>query len=282
MIRLGLTGFPLNHSLSPKLHLAILRELDIAGEYRLYPIQKDDIDALIELTYRVKTGVLDGLNVTIPHKQAIIPLLDELSPSAHGIGAVNVIYKKGHQLIGHNTDAPGFMSDLGRIIPRKFEDKKALILGSGGAARAVAYGLLNDGWSVSLAIRGEDEFQAEEMVRFFSQEEFGLSLSYMIIDSIEFSQVYEEKRLVVNATPVGMYPDIASSPWPINYPFPTNAIIYDVVYNPRETRMIRDARAFGLRACTGIGMFVEQAALSFACWTGLDVSRRTMWEVLEA
>src|SRR3972149_5723580 len=116
MIQLGLTGYPLGHSLSPKLHAAAFKSVGLDGEYQLYPVSPDDRSGLPQLLGRVRSGELLGLNVTIPHKQVVIPFLDELSPSARAIGAVNTVYLKDGKLIGHNTDAPGFTADLKRTL----------------------------------------------------------------------------------------------------------------------------------------------------------------------
>src|SRR5450759_1277704 len=116
MIQLGLTGYPLGHSLSPKLHAAAFKSVGLEGEYQLYPVAPDDPSGLPQLLGRVRSGELQGLNVTIPHQQTVIPLLDELTPSAKAIGAVNTVYLKDGKLTGHNTDAPGFIIDLKRTL----------------------------------------------------------------------------------------------------------------------------------------------------------------------
>lgn len=113
---LGLIGYPLGHSLSPKIHAAALRSCGLAGDYSLFPVHPDDAQGLRDLLARVRSGELQGLNVTIPHKQNVIPYLDELTSTAESIGAVNTIYLQENKLIGHNTDAPGFLADLKRAF----------------------------------------------------------------------------------------------------------------------------------------------------------------------
>ena len=164
MIHLGLIGYPLSHSLSPQLHAAAFQALKLDGEYRLYPVAPNDNQGLAKLAQRLRLGKLQGLNVTIPHKQAILPLLDKLTPSAQAIGAVNTLYLKGDRLIGHNTDAPGFLSDLHNSFGQPTVEKNALVLGAGGAARAVVYALLTDGWNVTLAVRRADVDQAAALI----------------------------------------------------------------------------------------------------------------------
>ncbi|MDO9302105.1 MAG: hypothetical protein Q7T89_12010, partial [Anaerolineales bacterium] len=153
--QLGLIGYPLGHSLSPKIHGAALKACGLEGNYSLFPIHPDDKQGLKDLLARVRSGEITGLNVTIPHKQNVIDFMDELTPTAQTIGAVNTIYFRENQLIGDNTDAAGFLSDLKKFIGNREWGigRPAFVLGAGGSARAVVYALLNDGWQVTLAAR---------------------------------------------------------------------------------------------------------------------------------
>jgi len=282
MIRLGLIGFPLSHSLSPRLHTAAFKALGLDGEYKLYPVPPDDRDSLVGLSRRVRSGELLGLNITIPHKQTIIPMMDELTPTAQAIGAVNTIYAKDGKLIGHNTDAPGFLSDLYRSYPQTFVEKNALVMGAGGAARAVVYALLADGWKVTLAVRRTDVEQAGALIESMCPVAGDESLRSVLMEADTLSPLVAGIRLIVNATPLGMSPKVDDCPWPEDLSFPRVATIYDLVYNPRETLLLRRARAAGLCAASGIGMLVEQAALSFACWTEREAPREVMFGAVEA
>jgi shikimate dehydrogenase len=279
---LGLTGFPLGHSLSPKLHAAALQSAGIKGEYRLYPVSPDDPNGLPELINRLRAGKLQGLNVTIPYKQAVIPLVDELTPSALAIGAVNTLFLKDGKLIGHNTDAPGFLVDLERVMIDLSIVKKALVMGAGGAARAIVHALLTTGWDVRLAVRREDVGQAGALMEAFRQPAGSRSLGSVLLEVGEMRLLLGEMQLIVNATPIGMFPETENSPWPAGLSYPEGATVYDLVYNPRQTLLVRFARAAGLRAVNGSGMLVEQAALSFCYWTGQEADRKAMFEALEA
>jgi shikimate dehydrogenase len=288
MIRTGLIGYPLSHSLSPEIHEAAFRAASLEGEYWLYPIPPDNETALPEMTKQMRDGRLQGLNVTIPYKQTIIAHVDGLTPSALAIGAVNTLMMKEGRLMGHNTDAPGFLTDLTRFLSgnhnqneRKYK-KNALILGAGGAARAVVYGLLTQGWKITLAVRYSDIGQVQNLISSFTQHLLSLPVHWILLEPDIVSRYTREISLIVNTTPVGMYPKMEVSPWPPSVPFPCGAAVYDVVYNPRQTRLVRDAQAAGLRATTGLGMLVEQAALSFACWTGCTVSSGALFQVVEA
>ena len=278
MIRLGLIGYPVSHSLSPVIQTAALQSCGLEGDYSLFPVHPENKQGLKDFLDRVRSGELQGLNVTIPYKQNVIEFLDELTTTAEAIGAVNTIYLQGQKLIGDNTDAPGFSSDLERLLttePRSHGVLKALVLGAGGSARAVAYALLNDGWEVTIAARRME--QAQQLVQSFTTYQSLLASGNL---SENLQSPVSDLSLVVNTTPVGMTPDIDRSPWPENLPFPADAAIYDLVYNPRETKLVRDAHMRGHLATTGLGMLIEQAILAFALWTGHKPSREIMLEAV--
>ncbi len=274
MIKLGLIGYPVSHSLSPKIQNAALKASGLEGEYSLYPIAPDDMSALKALLDRVRSGEMTGFNVTIPHKQNVIPFMDELTPTAQAIGAVNVIYLRGEKLIGDNTDAPGFLADLKKVHKETSTqvNRSAVILGAGGSARAVVYALVNDGWNVTLAARRID--QARQLADSYTNYQLTVvDFSSFIIHNSSFD-------LLVNTTPLGMTPNIDQSPLPATVVLAPHTKIYDLVYNPRETRLVRDARAQGLSAMTGLGMLIEQAALGFELWTGATADRTVMQQAV--
>jgi shikimate dehydrogenase len=252
------------------------------GDYSLFPIHPDDKDALRNLLARLRVGDIRGLNVTIPHKQNVIPHLDELTPTARSIGAVNTIYLREGKLIGDNTDAPGFLTDLNHFLanpqspnhqsPNYQITKSSIILGAGGSARAVVYALLHDGWEVTIAARRME--QAHQLASSFPEHE----IHTMHYESLTPLSSPEAFSLLINTTPVGMTPNIAESPLPEDVDFPPHAAIYDLVYNPRETKLVRDACAQGRLATTGLGMLIAQAALAFEIWTGCQPPREIMFE----
>src|SRR6202142_2620010 len=274
MIHLGLVGYPLKHSLSPNIHSTALKACGLEGDYSLFPILPDDKHGLEDLFARLRSGEITGLNITIPHKQNIIPFLDELTPTAKAIGAVNAIYYRNNKLIGDNTDASGFLCDLKRFIGNQESKianrKSALILGAGGSARAVIYALLDDGWNVVVSARRIE--QAQQLVASFAPRELR-TMNYQ-----NFNTEISTFNLIVNTTPVGMTPNIDQSPWPDDFQFPQQAMVYDLVYNPRETKLVKDACSAGLSATTGLGMLIEQAALAFEIWTGRNPTRKILFE----
>jgi shikimate dehydrogenase len=280
--KLGLIGYPLSHSLSPQIHAAALKACGLQGDYSLFPIPPEDKQGLKDLLARLRSGDLHGLNVTIPHKQTVIEFLDELTPTSKAIGAVNTIYLDDNKLSGDNTDAAGFLVDLKKFLTTKTRDhreSKALVLGAGGSARAVVYALINDGWSVIIAARRIE--QAQQLADSFS-------IYQLQITNITDLQPFDKTRgrpstfdLIVNTTPLGMTPNIDQSPLPENLSLPSNVFVYDLVYNPRETKLVRNACAQGLRATTGLGMLIEQAAFAFEIWTGYNASRDLLFAAVE-
>lgn len=271
---LGLIGFPLSHSLSPQIHTAALNACGLEGNYSLFSIAPDDKQGLNDLFTRLRSGELHGLNVTIPHKQNVIELLDELTPTAQSIGAVNTIYLRDNKLIGDNTDAAGFLSDLNKFLGNQssIENRKsAIVLGAGGSARAVVYALLNDGWNVTICARRIE--QAQQLATSFTK----YAVRSMSLADLPLSTFH----LIVNTTPVGMTPNVNDSPLPTDVSLKPDMLVYDLIYNSRETKLVKDARAQGLSATTGLGMLIEQAALSFEIWTGHNPPREILYQSIE-
>ncbi len=276
MIRLGLVGHPLDHSYSRVLHERALAVLDMDGTYQLWEIPPSPhVSELLQArVHTLREGIIQGLNVTIPYKERVLPHLDSLTPRAQSIGAVNTLFrdKKG-RVVGDNTDSPGFWQDVRRLLPADGErsQPKALILGAGGGARAVAHAVLSQGWKVAVAARRIT--QANELSDQF-EDTYGplqtCSLSPYIPRPVG------RVALIVNATPVGMAPARDASPWPEGWRFPPGAAVYDLVYNPPRTRFLEQARDRGLKTRNGMGMLIEQAALAFRRWTGTEPPREEM------
>ncbi|BCY17569.1 MAG: shikimate dehydrogenase [Chloroflexi bacterium] len=276
---LGLTGWPLGHSLSPLMHSAALRAAGLEGDYNLFPARPmpEGAEDLHGLVNWLRTGELAGLNVTIPHKQSVIPLLDGLSPAVQAIGAVNTIVMTDSRLLGDNTDWAGFLNDLEAYLPdcRDGKRRQALVLGAGGSARAVVYALVKSDWCVNIAARRPE--QSRDLSAKFSTPENPVTAHSMD----EFDGLVKT-RLIVNTTPVGMSPHVDASPWLNGLEFPPGALIYDLIYNPAETCLMRSAREAGLVAVNGLGMLAEQASLAFEIWTGhavpVDIFRNAALE----
>ena len=255
--RLGLVGYPLEHSRSPELHHGFLRACGLDGEYRLYPVPPDDEDGLRRLLNSLRGGKIHGLNVTIPHKERAAKLADRLTPAAKAIGAVNTLWAENGVLWGDNTDAPGFWEDLSEKWPAAVRGGLALVLGAGGAARAVVYALAAHGWRVWVAARRREQAEGLCARRGCAVVEWG-----------ERAAAAASANLVVNATPVGMHPKVEESPLPAETRWNAATAVYDLVYNPPVTALVAAAREAGAPAFTGFGMLARQARLAFTRWTG--------------
>jgi shikimate dehydrogenase len=265
-----LLGWPIRHSISPAIQNAAFQKVGIAGEYSLLPVER--AEELGKILSELKTDPdWAGANVTVPYKEKIIPHLDRLEGAAAELQAVNTIVRKGDQLIGHNTDLPGFLSDLKRngMDPA---GKPVLVIGSGGAARAVVLGLITSGCTVSLVavIREQAAALAAELghgrVEVLGWDDPGLAGKV------------NAAALMVNTSPVGMWPKTDATPWPGGIPFPESVSVYDLVYNPFETRFLREAKSRGAKTASGLGMLVEQGALAFELWTGARAPRAVMMQ----
>jgi shikimate dehydrogenase len=269
-MQLALLGYPLGHSVSPAMHTAALAELGLTDwSYQPWPVAPDYLPAAVA---RLRAPDYAGANVTVPHKAAVIPHLDGLTPVAQAIGAVNTILKHEGRLLGHNTDAAGLLADLYNHDV-KLARRVVLVLGGGGAARAAVAACLGVGAKVRVLAR--QRAQADSLTSLGPLEIYDWT-------PLGWLAACDGAALILNATSVGMAPNVDASPWLAGTPFPPEAFIYDLVYNPARTRLTLDAEAAGLRAATGLGMLVEQGALALERWTGRTVGRAAMRRAAEA
>ena len=282
----GLVGFPLEHTFSPYIHTRALSACGLEGEYVLYPVPPlpNGTSEICNLLANIRKKEIAGLNVTIPYKRAVIPFLDELTSEANHVKAVNTIYTRNGKLIGDNTDIYGFLTDLNRKLVEAYNlnllrssiDQHALVLGAGGAARAIVYGLLLSCWKVTVAARSEH--QAAELVIDLKQNISNDYLNSIPLNKISIGSLLSEIILVINATPVGMWSETQASPWPEGLMLSKGMMVYDLVYNPQVTQLIQQAHTQGLYTSGGLGMLVEQAILSFIKWTGCIPDKNSFYE----
>ena len=276
----GLLGGDVRYSLSLRLHNEAFTSLGLDWVYLPLPVQAGDETRLVDAIRGMRAMGFVGANVTMPFKESVIPHLDEITPSAARIGAVNTIrIDASGRLIGGNTDAIGFISDLSAneiTLP----GRPVVILGAGGAARAVAFGLAERGCGpMIIANRTSQRADrlCEDLARYFPAQKVTVTPWPMRADTID------PGALIINCTPVGMHnvrtPTGAASPWPVR--FTPDQVVVDLVYAPLVTPMLAAARADGARALTGLGMLVQQAALSFAWWTDEAPPVREMRAALE-
>jgi shikimate dehydrogenase len=271
---IGLIGEPLAHSTSPVFQQAALDHCGIDARYELWETEIEELPVAVE---RMREEDCLGANVTIPHKERILLLLDELDPLAERIGAVNTVVNHQGRLRGHNTDILGFAQALrrdGGFDPRGCH---AVILGAGGAARAVAVALI-DGGAASLTVTDIDQQRAAAFVRVLAGEG-RTALRAVPPAGPELAAAASACQLLVNCTPIGMRHSAAENDTPIPPELiPSGALVFDLVANPPETRLLAEARRRGARGVSGMAMLVYQGAESFRLWTGLepplDVMRR--------
>lgn len=264
----GIIGHPLGHTMSPALHTWALARAGLPGEYRAYPLEPADLPAFMA---RVRAEPLAGLSVTIPHKVAVMEFLDDISPRARRAGAVNTVYRDGDRLLGDNTDVPGFLAPLRAL---NAAPESALVLGAGGAARAVLAGLAELGVPRVL-VTARSLPKAQALAAAFGAQ------------AAPWDQRTAAPRadLVVNTTPLGMRGvDQSQSPWPATSLFAPGQIAYDLVYNPRQTVFLARACAMAARIIGGLEMFLHQGSEQFRLWTGqpfdLPAARTLISELL--
>jgi len=259
----GLIGYGLKHSISPQFQQAAFDYLGLDIRYEVWETAKDDLSKMEE-------GMRDasklGANVTIPHKEAVLPLLDDVDNDARRIGAVNTIVNRGGKLTGYNTDASGFMRALrddGAFSPR---NKRVVLLGAGGAARAVGFALVDAGVrSLIILNRSVERGRALAWDLKVSDTDV-VALSWKDGNTLT---ALAECDLLVNCTSVGMKDSSGEGKSPLGIGLiPKRALVYDVVYNPLETPLLAAAKKAGARTLGGLPMLVYQGAASFELWTG--------------
>ena len=272
----GVIGFPIEHTISPGIHNAAFAALRLDCVYLPFAVRPENLGRAIAGLSSL--GII-GINVTIPHKETVIQYLNEISEEARRIGAVNTVVIKQERLIGHNTDGKGFVQALKEEGKIDIQGKKVIILGAGGAGRAVA---------VQSGLEG-----AGELIIFDKEEERARRLSADIkrdipqlrVETVSRNEIkpnLNEADILVNATPAGMKADdelIINSQWLL-----PRTLVFDLIYNPQETRLMQAARKRGCAVVGGLGMLIHQGALSFELWTGkkapLDVMKKAAKELM--
>ena len=275
----GVISWPVEHSLSPVMHNAAFEALEMNWRYVPFPVvpgaAADAARGLIPLGFR-------GANVTVPHKRDVADGADRLSAEAAAIGAINTLCVEGSRgsdrtVVGYNTDLAGFLDGLKRA---GFDPtgERAVIVGAGGVARAAVYGLLHAGAS-GVTVFARTRGKAERLA--FDLDDGSGRLVAERLTGEAIVEVAAHSALMVNTTPVGMWPETEQSIWPDEAAFPEHAIAYDLVYIPRRTKFLRQAEAAGAPCIEGLRMFVVQGAKSFELWTGCEPSIDVMTRACE-
>ena len=271
----GVIGNPIEHSLSPAIHNAAFQKLALNFVYLAWKVDRigDAVRGLRAL------GNFRGASVTIPHKVAVLPFLDEVDTTARHIGAVNTIVAEEGQLLGMNTDATGALRAL-REGNAPLKGASVVIVGSGGAARAIAFALAAEAEVRRLHLLGIEVDERRNLATDL-RDKTGVSVEEEDLDEGCLENVLPEARVLIHCTPVGMAPKIGRSCIPPKF-LHRELIVMDVVYNPRETQLLIEARTAGCRTISGLEMFLYQAVAQFERWTGQSAPVQVMRAVLES
>lgn len=278
----ALLGHPVGHSLSPAMHNAAFAALGLRARYTLLDVAPRDLTTTLD---ELHASVFGGLNITIPHKEAAYRFLARqhtLAESARALQAVNtVVFQRDGSLVGHNTDAPGFLDALKESFRATPRGKRILLLGCGGAGRAVALTCARQG-AASIQVADVQPAARRRLLRALRQTAPDLSLGGIALNRA--ARAARECDLIIQATPVGMQPDDPSLLPP--EAFRPGQVVFDLIYNPAETPLLAAARAAGARTANGLGMLLHQGARAFRLWTGrqppIPVMRAALEKALQA
>ena len=271
--RVVLIGHPVAHSLSGAMQQAAFDALKIDARYELWdrpPIE------LPEAVGELRSGDLLGANITIPHKERVVPMIDRSTEEAAATGAVNTITREGQRLVGHNTDVAGFEVALDKLVGRQKMPKTAVVLGAGGGSRAVVYGLIRAAFQ-RVIVFNRHLHRAEGLVRHFARSAAHMELKAMPWHESIIESEIARTKLLVNATSIGLTSD--ASPVPAEALLP-ELLVLDLIY--KQTRLLRDAEAAGSTATDGELMLLHQGAASFTLWTGQAAPLELMADALAA
>ncbi|MED3790204.1 shikimate dehydrogenase [Peribacillus frigoritolerans] len=266
----GVMGDPIAHSMSPDIHNDAFEKENIEAVYHHFHVTKEGLNDAVK---GMKALGIEGFNITIPHKTSIIPFLDEVDELALAIGAVNTVVNKNGRFIGYNTDGKGFFKSLCDEISGDIKAKKTLVIGAGGAARAIYFTLVKEGVKqVDIANRTKE--RAAQLVSDCPYDKVSKALS--IIEAEESLSQYD---LIIQTTSSGMSPELDHSPLKVDQ-LKTGAIVSDIIYNPLQTKLLREAGEKGAETQNGLGMFINQAALAFEIWTGIMPNTARMTDIV--
>ncbi len=273
----GVIGHPIKHSHSPMMHNYAFHKGELDFVYLPFDIASTNLkDALKGM---MALGI-KGFNVTVPHKERIIEYLDELSDSAKIVNAVNTVVNENGKLYGYNTDVNGIIETLAKYKD-DISGKTVSIIGAGGAARAVIYTLINSFNVKKINIINRTVERAESLKDYFSSKMLFEKIKTYELVPPDVTGIFSKSKLIVNASSIGMHPDEDDSPTTIPESFNKKQIIFDVVYNPRKTKLLSIAESQGATVINGLNMFVEQGAKAFELWTGEKMPVEDIAKILD-
>jgi len=259
----GVIGWPVRHSLSPPMHNAAFAALGLNWVYVPFAVDPERIAGAMDA---MRALDLAGLNVTIPHKLAVLPHMDEISDDARVLGAVNTVVHREGRLIGHNTDGPGFLRSL-REIGEDVSGREVALIGAGGSARSVALAVCRGG-ATKLSIVNRTVAKAQAVVALLREALPGVQAEAVALEGDEAAGVVRAAQVIIDSTAVGMYPHQDVAPVIPEQWLHAGQTVCDLTYNPRLTVLLKAALAAGARTLDGTGMLVHQGALAFGYWTG--------------
>ncbi|WP_343801661.1 shikimate dehydrogenase [Bacillus carboniphilus] len=273
----GVIGNPIKHSLSPLIHNQAFSLNDIEARYHAFKVEKEFLGAAVQGMRALGIG---GFNVTIPHKEAVMDFLDDVDPLAKQIGAVNTVVQKDHKLVGYNTDGIGFVKGMRETISdSEIENKKVLIIGSGGAAKAIYFTLLTEGF-IHVDITNRSLSRAQNLIFECPHPTSNQSNALSLSEAESQLQSYE---ILIQTTSVGMSPEVDVAPIKLDK-VQSGTFVYDIIYNPFETKLLVKAKEKGCLTHNGLDMFIYQAAYAFQLWTGVwpntTIMKKTLVEHL--
>ncbi|MBI3742908.1 MAG: shikimate dehydrogenase [Chloroflexi bacterium] len=257
----GVIGYPIRHSVSPAMHQAAFKALGLNMAYERWETPPEQLEWRVA---SLRHAEMLGASVTIPYKERVIPLLDEMDETARTIGAVNTIVSRARRLIGHNTDGPGFLQALREDGGMEPKGKRAVVLGAGGAARAVVVSLLQAGVK-ELVITNRTAEKADSVAISLASRK-----QQVVLKPVVWGTPIGDVDLIVNTTSLGMRHGPAEGQGPLAASqIPRHCLVFDLVYNPEETPLLRAAKSAGARTLGGLPMLVYQGALAFELWLGI-------------
>ncbi|MGK2849622.1 MAG: shikimate dehydrogenase [Candidatus Limnocylindrales bacterium] len=257
--RVVLIGHPVAHSLSGAMQQAAFDDRGIDAKYELWDRAPM---ALGEAITELRTDDFLGANVTIPHKERVVPMMDKLTEEAQATGAVNTVTREGKRLVGHNTDVPGFKVALDRLVGKQKMPRQAVVLGAGGGARAVVYGLITEGFQ-RVIVFNRHLHRAEGLVKHFGRSAAHMELRAMPWHESIIESELAKTKVLINATSIGLTSDVSPIPGEILH---GDLLVLDLIY--AQTRLLRDAAAAGATTADGELMLLHQGASAFTLWTG--------------
>ncbi|MCH7949048.1 MAG: shikimate dehydrogenase [Candidatus Dadabacteria bacterium] len=271
----GIFGHPVKHSLSPDMHNSAFNTLGLNSVYVAFDIDPESIE---EATRAIRVMGIRGINITIPHKQTIIPYLDEVSPDAKLTGAVNTVKNENGKLLGYNTDVGGFLRAIREDLDFSPEGNTLFLIGAGGAARAVLSAFCMNGGAV-VYITDIIKDKALELANQFKANFQNITIETVELDNQNLiEQKFNEADILVNASPAGM-DGVGSLDIPLTS-LNKNAVVYDLVYKPPDTNLLKEAKQLGHKASGGLSMLLYQGAESFEIWTGENAPVEIMKKAL--